>query len=323
MTDFYKQIASLSSKYPGLWKSLDAIRAARGKNDVPTWDGRCFLPVAFSATFLQAMQQVDSRISPAPGDAELIVVLGGWRPSMDVYCFSPGLYDALVTTPIGKIPCEVLLRLPAWTVYIETPGARWVGKDTPGFWASLQDKNGHMALLVAVNIPDDGPLILVLDLEEEDLSQAILKGASKKILPEATTYPQWRQLEGGVNMMISLLLYICSTEPDIMGSQPGTAWPPSLPAPQKIKTGYRLFQADKPTIWTVGDTISRQILSHRDLANGHAPHAGPRPHIRRAHWHGFWSGPIKPREGQEAHPRRFELRWLPPIAVAMAEDETA
>lgn len=41
-------------------------------------------------------------------------------------------------------------------------------------------------------------------------------------------------------------------------------------------------------------------------------HAGPRPHIRRAHWHGYWSGP---RDGA----RRYDLRWMPPIAVAMGE----
>lgn len=35
---------------------------------------------------------------------------------------------------------------------------------------------------------------------------------------------------------------------------------------------------------------------------------GPKPHIRRTHWHGFWSGSM---EGQQ----RFGLRWLPPIAV--------
>lgn len=42
------------------------------------------------------------------------------------------------------------------------------------------------------------------------------------------------------------------------------------------------------------------------------PHAGPRPHVRRAHWHGYWSGP---RDGA----RRYDLRWLPPIAVALSD----
>ena len=34
---------------------------------------------------------------------------------------------------------------------------------------------------------------------------------------------------------------------------------------------------------------------------------GPRPHVRRAHWHGFWSGP------RESDARKLSLKWLPPI----------
>lgn len=43
-------------------------------------------------------------------------------------------------------------------------------------------------------------------------------------------------------------------------------------------------------------------------------HAGPRPHVRRAHWHGFWSGPRKSEKQ-----RTFSVQWLPPIAVAMVD----
>ena len=40
----------------------------------------------------------------------------------------------------------------------------------------------------------------------------------------------------------------------------------------------------------------------------------PRAHVRRAHWHGFWTGPRDPERAEE---RRFDLRWLPPIPVAV------
>lgn len=50
---------------------------------------------------------------------------------------------------------------------------------------------------------------------------------------------------------------------------------------------------------------------------GDGTHAGPRGHIRRAHWHGFRSGAMKTPAGDPipAELRRFDVRWLPPIPV--------
>lgn len=62
-----------------------------------------------------------------------------------------------------------------------------------------------------------------------------------------------------------------------------------------------------------GVAIGRQLRAAAKAETG-AAHKGPRPHIRRAHWHGYWLGP-------RAGGQRFELRWLPPIAVALKEEE--
>ena len=64
------------------------------------------------------------------------------------------------------------------------------------------------------------------------------------------------------------------------------------------------------TTWDVGVRLGAALRRAYQAAQtgGTDTHAGPRAHIRRAHWHGFWSGP---REGE----RRFDLRWLPPIPV--------
>jgi hypothetical protein len=45
-------------------------------------------------------------------------------------------------------------------------------------------------------------------------------------------------------------------------------------------------------------------------------HARPRPHIRRAHWHGYWTGP----RAKPAKERKFVLRWLAPIPVNVSEE---
>lgn len=65
------------------------------------------------------------------------------------------------------------------------------------------------------------------------------------------------------------------------------------------------------------------IVSRAEMQTGRqAPHAGPRPHIRRAHWHTILHGP-RLRDGAPipSAERRAELRWLPPIAVRMDDPD--
>ncbi|MDR1660399.1 MAG: hypothetical protein LBR94_08720, partial [Desulfovibrio sp.] len=51
--------------------------------------------------------------------------------------------------------------------------------------------------------------------------------------------------------------------------------------------------------------------------HGTGESAPRRAHIRRAHWHGYWTGPRKPRPDipEERQWRRFSYRWLHPMLV--------
>ena len=80
-----------------------------------------------------------------------------------------------------------------------------------------------------------------------------------------------------------------------------------------------MYPPDKPRIWHIGEEIGRTIRMYREQSSRQYQ-GSPRPHMRRAHWHGFWSGTIKSKEGVEPIPREFNLRWLPPIPVAMNDE---
>ena len=62
--------------------------------------------------------------------------------------------------------------------------------------------------------------------------------------------------------------------------------------------------------WDVGFRIGAALRLAQSSPDqkGELGGSGVRPHIRRAHWHGFWHGP---REGT----RSFKLKWIPPIPV--------
>ncbi|MGC6378155.1 hypothetical protein ACNO7L_10190 [Bisgaard Taxon 45] len=57
---------------------------------------------------------------------------------------------------------------------------------------------------------------------------------------------------------------------------------------------------------------NRKRVKGKDSKNG--SHKTRRPHIRRAHWHGYWTG-----KRDEPENRKFDLKWLPPFAVGLKD----
>lgn len=118
-----------------------------------------------------------------------------------------------------------------------------------------------------------------------------------------------------ISKLISILLYICSDEPEIDSErQPGTY--PSRPKPVKTKKGFRLFPANGVHYWTVGDKTGRtlgEVQAHglTEMTTGRHP----RTHLRRGHWHDFWSG-----KKDEPDMRKFSYRWLPPQIIGGRQD---
>lgn len=122
-------------------------------------------------------------------------------------------------------------------------------------------------------------------------------------------------LREAVTPLVSLLLYLCSQNSEIGNGDKA----PGFPQPKRTKKRWRLFPPDQPTHWDVGVRLGSALRRayHAAEVGQEGAHAGPRPHIRRAHWHGFREGPMK-REDGSAIPtkeRAFNLKWLPPIPV--------
>jgi len=118
-----------------------------------------------------------------------------------------------------------------------------------------------------------------------------------------------------VEPILSLLLYLCAENAEIGDGQAR----PANPTPKRTKSGPRLFAPDRSTTWDVGVRLGAALRRayHASETAGDGTHAGPRPHVRRAHWHGFRSGAMKREDGSPiaAGDREFKLRWLPPIPV--------
>jgi len=117
--------------------------------------------------------------------------------------------------------------------------------------------------------------------------------------------------------LLSLILYLCSDEPDVMAMHP--------PEPAAPRQGRKLIAAHNITEWMVGARVGAALRvgkpANREGEPGRTtPGSYPlvRPHMRRAHWHTYWMGP------RSAPDHRVPvLRWIPPTPVAVQWEDVA
>lgn len=73
--------------------------------------------------------------------------------------------------------------------------------------------------------------------------------------------------------------------------------------------------------WDVGFRFGATVRAQQQApatensVSRHGSHTAKRPHMRRGHWHHFWTGPM-----DSAQDRKLVLKWLPPIFVGSSQD---
>jgi hypothetical protein len=335
-------VAEYARRYPGAWAEYDRLRAMRGRG-LPDWPDWCFCPLAGSYAIVSGGG--DNRVPPERADdIGILAALAAWRVTQGIYRFDEELYASLLATPLDReIPAGLLERLPEWCVYIETPGLMW--RDVPrqlaiaGFFAHLEHDAGTGRRELRLVVDHGGPHgdglheleVLPIHLGGtivdglrgmvEEAARVVAEvgpralgedfaGMRAAIDVEAMAREALGDMATQVGQLLSLLLYLCSEEPDL-----GDATPPIRPIPTRTKRGPRLFPPPKPRIWDVGVRIGAALRGARERAthgDRDGTHDRPRPHVRRAHWHLYWTGP-------RSAPQTPRVRWLPPILVGAGD----
>lgn len=293
------------------------VQEFRETYGVPAW---CQMPTTapMAAYAMQYGEQMATR------NADLIVMIASmylWRMGKGVYRFAPEVYESLIAQPLdGQLPIDLFDRLPEWAVYIESPGLTFDGAPIAGFVAQLdfdmtkRQKDLQFILYQsgspkrrAVALPLIGGTLndALQKLDEYDAEELSKHG--KRSTRLATT------MREDFVPLLQLVLYLCSDDPDM----------PSIQHPRaRMRQSGAVDTPKDPRVWEVGVRIGAAIRryhntpeSSRESCEQSESHSSPRPHIRRAHWHHFWTGPL---DGD----RRLVLHWLPPIPVGTNwEDE--
>lgn len=312
----------------GSWRALDALR----QRTPIAWPSAVYVPLEEAGEVAAAAWRTHGR-TPTPAtlirEACELQGLAAWRLTRGIYRYDPTLAEALRTTPLtGDLPADALTRLPEWAVYLETPDETlptnrgpvplvgclawldWVSatQRDPDDWTAARS---HYQLMLGLDVGTAGLFVsnvpLIGTIEHAIEANVDQWSANNDRLGTSAPTPGYAQaarqyLPG----LIARVLYLCAEEADLGGRRP------TRPQPTRTKQGYRLFPAERLTVWDVGVRIGAAIRRAADeereaTAN---EHARPRPHIRRAHWHTFVAGP-------RADPVRQErrIKWLPPIPV--------
>jgi hypothetical protein len=314
-------LRDIEAQYPGAWDMATRARILREKAEVPHWPDWCYVPVEAWLMIAHTIRESQSKpdVSDWIKDLGELAALGAWRMTRGIYRFDPDVYTPLVESGYsGDIPTEVLLRLPEWGIYIETPGLTFFDECVFGAFISLdydpptKARELRMVLDCASNLVPV-PLPFEHKTFEESFRSIKWGGIAQDDNGKITTFAAQKMdiVPPIYGQILPLILYLCSDEPDITGK----IGHPGNPAPIRTKRGERLFAASGEKVWDVGVRMGAAIRKWTRDETHHVSdvpgtHASPRPHIRRAHWHGFWSGP---RSGN----RRFSLKWMPPIPVNM------
>jgi hypothetical protein len=331
-----QHVSAVNRKYPKAWQQVDELRAQRGKQ-LPDWPPWCFMPLSGAYAIVTGGRD-DVEVTAT--DVGVVGALAAWRVTKGIYDFDPTVFENLWQTPVtGDIPAEVLVRLPEWCCYVPFPEVRSVLSDIPdchGFFVHLEHDagDGRRELRFLLDVDPlrliAQPIHLVGTMEEsvnaaldETIRQFERHGTKddSTTIHAAVAYLR-RHQAAALAPLVSLTLYLCSTTAEILGRD-GQNKPLNRPLLRHTKRGTRMFPPDKATMWEVAYRLGKTLRAATPGIPGPdrgGSHASPRPHIRRAHWHAFWTGPKAAVGVARQTERKLELKWLPPTPVAVGDD---
>lgn len=298
-----KLIASQNRLKRSLWQALDDfIPLARESVEVD-WPASVFMPFGLWPSFLERYygwpaRSFDLGHPIMRGMAQVLACLAPWRATQDIIRFDPGMEAELKGMDLaGKLPSDILLRLPAWAVFMDVP-LTVDGDNYDGFFVQLDSHVSGVYLALTFQGPDHIQQRVPLALGDFTLDES-LKAVNRFMKEPENVKANDRGLIQALNLVIYLCAYGLQERQDHMGV--GVTYPSA----KKIKKGWRILPPARPRTHVLGASFGESL--RREGAGARGGGGAVRPHVRRPHWHHYWTG--------GADKKSLIVRWLPPIFV--------
>lgn len=261
-----------------------------------TWAADTLLPSSMWPAITMTMlgkSTDDMRALSMKNLSERVSVLASWGLTQGIYRFDKTIYDDLFNTPIiGSIPSKLLMQLPEWCIYIETPGFQvFGGKACKGVWvlldSDLTDSDHRLLVMFDVRLANGaamdfaitasvplsaGTLEEVLALYRKDaLAEPLTKPGLDEVmhflsshapnrsqvrhsLTDHSVYEQ--EVDATLNDLGEALSKVLSLVLYICTQKDVRGangdTMPKRPTPENTKKGLRVFSPSTPADWDVG-----------------------------------------------------------------------
>lgn len=249
-----------------------------------------------------------------------------WLKTKQVYHFSTPLINALRQTTKDGFVASVLRQLPFDSFYIDlsntgesydfTRGSTSVPSKVLGcfvhvdhFYDSENPFLRYYAVYQAYFFENHGTFLLknIFGYNQKTTSKENLDTGMETPL-DYDRIPTMNLME----LLMNMVVYIAASNADIEKKPSSTSYGSSLKGSKGKKpvtdwnVGYRIGPAIEKTLHATSNTSSNSSSA------GGTGHATPRPHIRAAHWHHYWTGPKESRV--------LSLRWVAQTFVNCSEE---
>ena len=304
-----------------------------------SWEREVARPVSainLVRTWMAAANRTGVSRNEPPAMAGMISLANWEENHRTIYSIDPDMCNELTRSglPDESIPADILRRLPhespmfvldepvlinhetyeclygqfiVLPMYLKDDRASLANLETCNilrfvwFGHNVDNPNDYSVLTQTVCL-DEGKLDLNKELKEV-MADLDFPEDVDEYLPEfvlARRVSNWASTTEALFPIATMLaLYACSDEPDFVDIEPPT-----------VLRKRTSFKGEDLSIKHLGIRVGAALRSHRSASSSsNGPSSSTvTPHVRRAHWHRFWTGPLS---GE----RRLVLRWLPPIPV--------
>ena len=312
-------VKKIDNDLPGIWDKIEKLRNYNKLNNYSIWPKYCYMTVH---EYLGILANGDEGVFDSPDGiflarlAQALAALAPWRISKEIYVMNPEVEEILSEQDDVKVNKDILLTLPYYSFYIKTNDLKINGYEVDGFFVCLDyeyaDKT--MELRLTYILPDltwiEFPILLKFKTIQESLDFLYDEGN----IPEYKDNETNKDIKHLLTVSLQLILYILSINTDISED----------PEQMKIYRPAKNIEAIKNKYsevrkWNVGFRIGQTIKANKQRIEREqsqprvGSHSSKRPHMRRGHWHSFWTGP---RDGD----RKLVVKWVSPMFIGAKED---
>ena len=318
---------TVSKKHPNAWAYMENIHQSNGKNGSPAWPDWCYAPMAAAlAVAAQSEKGLFGQLR-AVYDAQQIDALAPWRISKEVFIIDESLEQMLFQqADDASVPAEILMQIPYPCFYIQFHHLEFQNRTISGAFVHLEYdvKNNSSELRILFAFPDGSTLGFPIHINAGNLENSEHITVQEAIDAIGTDSPlnalrgmmqtENNAIKIALGKVLQIVLYLCAQNAEISPNKEQTT---VYKRGAKIRDSYAEIRK-----WDVGVRIgatvkaSAQSSTSNSQPKEHSTHASPRPHMRRGHWHNFWTGSrSKPDE------RKLVLKWVAPTFIG-DQDET-